>query len=362
MVSESLFPSDKEPPFYVVAPRYIRTSAGIKALHLLCHWLNQIGYRSYLHIDPPWTGSTVSSELATPLLTQSVVDFDFERGLTPIVILPEILHGNPLSGGLVARFLGNYPGLLGGPKTFSDDEKIIAYSEKIAEAIETCFATLHIPTIDTRVFRPPVTNIERNGSCAYLGKYKDVHGGEPFGLPDGTVIFGRDQIGDLTPKEIRDLFYEKTYFYAFEDTALLVEAALCGCVPILMLNEHFSVPLGLKEFNYAGFAVGASESEIGRAKETLPEVAEIYSKMIREFPKKLEILAGRLAAEALQQPYEKPVTLPKSIPFVPDLVLPDGRIFTLSFARNYIADRGLPAFLWASFRWCLRMARRLRPW
>lgn len=339
---KSLYPPNDLPPFYIVAPRYVRTSAGIRVMHLLCHWLNRLGYRAYMHIDPPWFGDALSPELVTPVLTQSVVDLDFTRGLTPIVLLAEVAHSNPLNGGLVARFFGNYPGLLGGPKTFAVTERLIAYSDKIAAALTSPFAILYVPAIDTRIFCPPSTEGERQGSCAYLGKYKDVHGGEPFGLPEGTEIFGRDEIADLSPTQIRDLFYKKDYFYAFEDTALFAEAAMCGCVPVLMLNQHFSVPLGLAELNFAGFAIGASEQELKRAKETLALVSEVYTQRIMEFPAKLSDVADRLIQEARKQPYSNPVTLPAK---PRTLLTYKGRVVTLEEIHKFIKVRGVAAFI-----------------
>ena len=36
-------------PYYIEAPPYRRTSAGIKVLHLLCHALNRIGEDAYVY-------------------------------------------------------------------------------------------------------------------------------------------------------------------------------------------------------------------------------------------------------------------------------------------------------------------------
>jgi hypothetical protein len=335
---KSLYPPDDLPSFYIVAPRYVRTSAGIRVMHLLCHWLNRLGYRAYLHIDPPWHGEAISPELTTPILTQSVIDIDYSRQITPIVILSEIVHDNPLRGGLVARFFGNYPGLLGGPTQFSSEEKLIAYSDKIAEALSVAFATLYVPAIDTRIFQPPQTPTSRNGSCAYLGKYKDVHGGSPFGLPNETEIFGRDEMADLTPSEIRALFYRKEYFYAFEDTALLTEAAMCGCVPVLMLNPHFTIPLGVSELKFTGYAVGASEDELKRARNTLYQVPEIYAERIDEFPDELKRVAELLIIEAFKKTYNVKV----SLPLKPRVLLTyNGRVVTMAEVVKYIKLRGI---------------------
>jgi hypothetical protein len=342
---KSLYPPDDLPSFYVVAPRYVRTSAGIRAMHLICHWLNRIGFRAYMHIDPPWLGTATSPELLTPILTQSIVDLDYQRGLMPIVIMGEVAFRNPLNTGLVVRFVGNYPGLLGGPEKFSPTERVLAYSAEIAKSIGDVFAILYVPAIDTRIYNPPATISERIGACAYLGKYRDVHGGKPFGLPEGTMIFDRDEISGLSPSDIRTLFYKREYFYAFEDTALLTEAALCGCIPVLMLNDHFSLPLGLREIQFAGHAIGPTEAEIERARGTLPQVVEIYKKLIQVFPEQLADVAKRLADEARAMLYTERVVLPKAAPAGLSY---NGRMITAAEIARYIKLRGPLAFFSAA--------------
>lgn len=82
-------------PYYIVAPRYVRTSAGIKVLHLLCHALNRAGERAYLITHLYYLPQYATHpELITPILTRATVEHDFAAGLAPIVVYPETIRGN----------------------------------------------------------------------------------------------------------------------------------------------------------------------------------------------------------------------------------------------------------------------------
>lgn len=107
-------PRVERAPYYIVAPRYIGTSAGIRALHLLCHWLNLKGERAFMALQYVELGPNVSFDLQTPILTPEIVDYHYQQGLQPIVIYPEVVAGNPLEADCVVRWLLNFPGLLGG--------------------------------------------------------------------------------------------------------------------------------------------------------------------------------------------------------------------------------------------------------
>ena len=95
-------------PYYVEAPPYRRTSAGIKVLHLLCHTLNLIGEEAYVTTD------SVNPALRTPTITAEVVRRHLEAGVEPIVVYPEVVKGNPRNARSVVRYLLNRAGMIGG--------------------------------------------------------------------------------------------------------------------------------------------------------------------------------------------------------------------------------------------------------
>src|SRR3989338_8054961 len=91
-------------PYYIVAANYIRTSAGIKSLHMLCHALNRRGERAYMALHPHYPASHgFNTDWLTPVLTSRIIQSDFERGLTPITIYPETIQGNLFNAPMVVR-------------------------------------------------------------------------------------------------------------------------------------------------------------------------------------------------------------------------------------------------------------------
>ena len=113
------------PEFLVVAPPYTRNSGGVMALHYLCHLLNDIGIA---HIWPMPLGQVLSYankadfDIIKTIETNRLNNFAVAPHLnTPIfkgntlqnnliIVYPEIVHGNPLKGKNVARWLLYYSG------------------------------------------------------------------------------------------------------------------------------------------------------------------------------------------------------------------------------------------------------------
>lgn len=312
LIRDRLFPEAGRKPYYIVVPRYVRTSAGIRALHLICHWLNMLGQSAYVLIHPSWDGLQVHPDLQTPVLDQSIIDFHFRNGLTPIMVYPEIFSGNPFKAPLVVRWLGNYPGLLGGDTTYDPSELCFSFSKALAAHTRNPDNVLTVPVIDTGNFRPtPI--VPRMGSCFYAGKFQDVHGGKVFGLPPGCVEITRDRPDQLTPPEIAELFRRSEFFYAFEDTALITEAALCGCPVIMMPNPHFKKPLGLDEMGWDGYAWGTDPSEIERAKRTVANAYDNYMRVFPEFFRQLEYFVMVTQRRAELTSYSEKINLSEPV-------------------------------------------------
>ena len=282
--------SDHEPPFapvsakspyYVVSPPYERRSAGIKALHLLCHWLNRAGYPAFIHNVLEREGPFARPDLITPLLTPRVALDHLNAGLAPIIVYPEIFAGNPLQAPCVVRYVLNHPGLLGGDMQFDESEMIFAYSQH-----------LPIPLDPERAFCAFRSSTRRFFTCRRL---RTAPGSAPvsmptnfgrpetpFGLPGDAVEILAQSADAQTPEQIANLFRTCEKFYAFEDTALILEAALCGCPTIIMRSDFFQSPLTLAEYGPV-LALDDDEAEIARARDRLGEVARRHEEVIRQF-------------------------------------------------------------------------------
>lgn len=286
MSPPEVVPSEHPHPYYIVAPRYERTSAGIRTLHLLCHWLNRKGFPAFIQIFGNKKGPLFSPDLIAPELTYRVVLDHFESKRTPIVVYPEVVSGNPLKASCVVRYLLNYPGLLGGDREYQFDEMVFAYSDALASSVPKVEGLLCMPVVDRSIYRPGA-NEERKGSCYYAEKFRRA-GNTPFGLPTDCIEILRSGPRAQSREEIAGLFRRCEKFYCFEDTALILEAGLCGCPTVVMKSDYFRVPLGLEEFGTNGIAFDDSPEQISIAHATLPSVALRYEEAISRFWLQLE--------------------------------------------------------------------------
>ncbi len=290
-------------PYYIVAANYVRTSAGIKSLHMLCHALNRLGERAYIILHPHYPASHgVNIDLLTPVLTSRVIQTDFERGLTPITIYPETIPGNLFIAPLVVRYVMNFPGLLGGDSKYDPNEILLAYSKNLAESVGCEDSVLFIPASDTNIFTPEPRQ-KRSGTCYSAAKYKYHHGGKLFPETKDSVEITRDLPDSPTPSEIADLFRRSELFYCYENSALIIEALLCECPVVMLPNQYLHKAIGELEIGQDGIAWGTSPEEIERAKATVIKGKEKYSKLYPEFWRQLDIFISRTQAKAATTPY-----------------------------------------------------------
>src|SRR5215471_20939854 len=67
-------------PYYIFCPDYRENSAGVLALHFLCHSLNLIGYEAYV------TAQSVNPRLRTPQLTPTIERVHMAARNMPVTI------------------------------------------------------------------------------------------------------------------------------------------------------------------------------------------------------------------------------------------------------------------------------------
>ncbi|MGC4074595.1 MAG: hypothetical protein QM760_19260 [Nibricoccus sp.] len=232
-----------------------------------------------------------------------MAEYHFREKLTPLVIYPEVFD-NPLKAPYFARYILNYPGLLS-PHYQEKAHAVFAYSRKLAEHVG-CEDVLHIPAVDLRYFHD--TGLARRGSCYYAGKYKSIYGGDVSLLPKNSVEIKR--AAEMTTDEVREIFRRSELFYCYEDTALAIEAALCGCPTVFMPSEHFKDrPLAAVELGTDGFAWGDSPEEVNRAKATVGAVRPRIEALYRTFPAEMLRVVVALREQAVQHAYNEPVFL-----------------------------------------------------
>ena len=281
-LNNEIFPKSKRNPYYIYASPYARTSAGIKVLHLLCHSLNKIGESAFV------TTETVNPELLTPVLSKEIVDYHFQNGMTPIVIYPEIVFGNPMNARVVVRYLLNFPGLISGPTSYNESDICFGYSSELIETQQSKFKqnVLFLPASDTAIFNNLENSQTRSGACFYAGKYRDVHGGALKSETQGAVeIFGPNHKTEKpqTPPEVAAIFRSSKIFYSYENTALAMEAVLCGCPAVFLPNEFLTSQIGTSQSGKFGIAWGDDPAEVARATESVPLFQKQYDLMLENY-------------------------------------------------------------------------------
>ena len=271
-------------PYYIVSPRYIRTSAGVRVLFKLCDFINKMGGSAYIYLRPHSNQNLSCSPMdVAPFLTPKIAQYHFDNQLTPIVIYPEVVNISKFNAPFKVRYLLNYDQLLFSNQSLDSDDYLIAYSENIADQISTHkpISTIFLPVSDPHFYHPPKIS-NRKGGVFYAGKFKYHFGGKTFPITDGLPEITRDQPNSQTPEELRELFQTSEFFYCYEDSALALEAMLCGCPTIFLPNEHFQKTLGAKELFGLGYAWGTDPAAIEHAKSTVSKLRDRYFELLQK--------------------------------------------------------------------------------
>jgi hypothetical protein len=344
-------------PFYIVSPRYVRTSAGIRVLHHLSNILNRLGFPAYMIISPDFEGENViAPNLISPLLTKRVAEAHFRSGLTPITLYPEVIHGNPFRAPFVARFLGNFPGLLGGPAAFAADEVIVPYSAALAAAVPGAESPLFLPVSDPRVFQPGDGSKPRNLRLVYGDKYRRVEGGHFKPEHRGLIEIKRDCEGQQTLEELVDLLQRAEVLYVYENTALAHEAVLCGCVSILVETGMLTENLAHAELGGLGIVRSDDAESLARAKSELSAARERYLAQVAESVSRVAAFAKRMVERARSVRYESMIEIQwqGAVPDSRQLLPPR------HYARRFVSEwrtNGAAPTLRHAFRVASRMLR-----
>lgn len=288
-------------PYYIESLKYDKRYAGVCALHLLCHALNISGEEAYVYTDD------INPKLYTPKLTEDVIRQHKAENREPIVIYPEIIHGNPRNARSVVRYVLNYPGLVGGPKKFHESDLLCYFGLEFSDGFDwQSQLYLRIPLVDQSVFynKKQFKAEERKGFLFYPGRY-------PNGLEEFSEIVQRSTIITYqwpeTQKEIAELFRKSELLYCVTNSAIITEALLCGCPVVLLSTPHTAEFIAqnqkaLIENNIIpfGIALNNSLSEIERAKATVNDFEMRYNQLEVNFWNNLKTFIERTQAMPIQ--------------------------------------------------------------
>jgi len=216
--------------------------------------------------------------------------------LDPIAIYPEITDGNPLNCSTVVRYILNQPGFVEGKGVFEPEDVLFSYTKPLLLPNMEEDRILYLPAPDLRVFCPPSDPSKRipGKVCYYEGRRGQARLDPALLPPDAIEITSRwpDSWESLV-----DLFQQCEFFYCTEASALAGEAALCGCLAVIMPNEW--APLKLESTAY-GVAWGTDPAEFERARATNHLLRERLEKAQVDFWPALDhfiAVTQRVAAE-----------------------------------------------------------------
>lgn len=261
-------------PYYIFGMDYIQQSAGIRALHYLCHALNESGKEAYI------TCEGTQPRLRTPVLTPDIIMRHQAAGRLPIMVYPEIVSGDPFGmGGLVARWLLNTPGHIGGDTSFHEDELLFTYDTNyLLPGMQA--ELLHIPTCDLSIFNNDDNphDATRDQTCFYAHKYLH-NGGTLTPHVQGAISLCKDR--QLTHREIADILRQSRTIYVYEPTALISEALLCGCPVTVIATDYWRQNMP----NYAylkdtGLVMADSDESLVLAKANIHHYRSHYENVV----------------------------------------------------------------------------------
>jgi glycosyltransferase involved in cell wall biosynthesis len=270
-------------PYYVYAMDYRRNSAGIRVMHALCDALVRSGLEAYVF------GNILNPGLMTPRLTEDVVKRHREQGVEPVVVYPEVIGSNPLRGNVVVRYLLNWPGFLTvhGSTGYGRDDILYAYTRDLLMPGQPEDQVLFMPAHDRRVFKLPDDPAKRipGKVCYYQGRANQVKV-DPALLAEDSVEITTSYPASW--EAMADLFQSCEYFYCTESSALSGEAALCGCVCVILPNEWVPSFIGQSESQGFGIAWGLEPEQLQWARDTMPLFRERMLQQEAEFWKSLD--------------------------------------------------------------------------
>ena len=205
-------------PYLIITPPYYPSSAGVRMLHKLCHYLNESGYEAYVatdKINPEWNEKMCPFEIFPRLIYEG------------ITVYPEIIKGNQFGAKVVVRYILNHPGLLGGDKEYDPSEILFTCNgETLRRYVPSDDRILCIPLIED-FFRDE--GLPRRGGCFYVGK-----GGNIPRIPETN---GMREIVGMNRREVAQILKTSEIFYTYDNFTMLIdEAKMCGC-PVVVIGK-----------------------------------------------------------------------------------------------------------------------------
>ena len=292
-------------PIYIYAPTFVNWSAGIKVLYLLSKELNRIGIPTWIAMHGPISEKL---EFQAPILNQEVIDQHMMNNLKTIAIYTESIIGNPLNAALTVRWILNYPGLLGGKKTFEDDF-LMAYTQNLARAARQSNPTfpieiLYIPALNMQEMaeaRETSRKSNEKYSIIYAQKFKSL-GGKIAPFQKNIIEITRVDKNSPKRKETLSLIAGAEQVLVFENTTVITEAQILGTPVRCMQNKWFDEIIAEAELGTSGIVWGLeAQLELPNSKEIIRKI----EKLEENLPNTLRKLTDQWFVEVNKKEFKK---------------------------------------------------------
>lgn len=280
-------------PIYIEAPPYSANSGGVRALHLLCHHLNCMGYKAYVIRG---AAINATSGLKTPALNRAVRMLHKLRMREPMVVYPEVTAGNPRKGKIVVRYLLNKPGLLvpGVEQTYGDSDYFIHYTEEHAIPGRKSFDAF-MPLVDRSTYYPGPAESVRQGFVLYSLRVDHDRVALPEWVAPVTAVSKKNP---RSHQELAALYRQSRAMVTFERSTAILEALHCGCPVICIDAEHLREGNAYHRlFHGAGLVWGWHEDRLDAAAAETKKFRHAYSALEQSAAERVNAAFQNIAAD-----------------------------------------------------------------
>ncbi|WP_416412247.1 glycosyltransferase family 2 protein [Pantoea sp. App145] len=215
---------DENFPYFIIAPDYRESSAGIQVMHRLCHLLNESGRQAWMvncAVNPAWN---------TPVVSGKELREHRLRGGLFTAIYPEVISGNPHQAAMVVRYMLNQEGVINGNALEAGADDLFFWYRPEFAGKHANPRMLNIECYDLDLFQ----NDQPEKSCDILYLNRVPLSAVDFSaLPPGIEILSMRN--PLTLTELAAKLKTARTFYTFESSGTALLAILCGS-PVVALR------------------------------------------------------------------------------------------------------------------------------
>lgn len=274
---------DENFPYFIVAPDYRDSSAGVQVMHRLCHMLNERGRQAWMlncSVNPEWNTPTISGR---ELMAYR------QRGGVFITIYPEVVSGNVHQAPVVVRYMLNREGVINGNSLDAHPDDIFFWFRP--EFAEKTYQPrlLNLEFYDLELFKDD--GREKNIDLLYLNRVP-VSCIDFSTLPPGIEILSMQH--PLTLQQLAEKLKCARTFYTFESSGTALLAILCGA-PVVALSVKGYEKYALTEATLAdnsavGFCWDDRPETLHAMRQNLWQMREILLKRREQTDVQIETL------------------------------------------------------------------------